>query len=110
MSEEGAEILDKARREASEMMNHGVLLWKDGKLTEAVTWMRSARAAMPVNTRVLINCAHILIAALKAQGFDQAMALEAKEVLLQVDKLAPNQRRFAQLMEQLEALTPAVEG
>ena len=110
MSEEGAEILDKARREASEMMNHGVLLWKDGKLTEAVTWMRSARAAMPVNTRVLINCAHILIAALKAQGFDQVMALEAKEVLLQVDKLAPNQRRFAQLMEQLEALTPAVEG
>ncbi len=110
MSEEGAEMLSTARREASEMMNHGVMLWKENKLTEAVAWMRNARSAMPVNTRVLFNCAHIMIAALKTQGFDSALAAEAREILLQVDKLAPNQRRFAQLMEQLSALSPAVEN
>jgi hypothetical protein len=83
-----------------------VLLWKQGNLIEAVEAMRLARAAMPVNTRVLFNCAHIMIAALKANPDHPDLAAEAKEVLLQVDQLAPNQKRFAQLMEQLVALTP----
>lgn len=109
MSEEGAELVNASRHEASEMMNHGVLLWKQGKLVEAVEWMRNARAAMPVNVRILFNCAHIMIAALKANGFDAALAAEVKELLLQVDKLAPNQRRFAQLMEQLAILSAPVE-
>jgi tetratricopeptide (TPR) repeat protein len=110
MGEEGAEMLSATRREASEMMNHGVLLWKEGKLTEAVAWMRNARAVMPVNTRILFNCAHIMVAALKSLGFDPILAAEAREVLLHVNQLAPNQRRFAQLMEQLAALSPAVEN
>lgn len=108
MGEEGAELVSASRHEAGEMMNHGVLLWKEGKLTEAVEWMRQARTAMPVNVRILFNCAHIMIAALKASDADATLAAETKEVLLQVEKLAPNQRRFAQLMEQLAILSPAV--
>jgi tetratricopeptide (TPR) repeat protein len=109
MSTEGAELVSASRREATEMMNHGVLLWKEGKLAEAVEWMRQARVAMPVNVRTLFNCAHIMIAAMKAQGYDASLAQEAREVLMAVDKLTPNQRRFAQLMEQLAILTPVVE-
>lgn len=107
MSEEGAELVSASRQQASQMMNHGVLLWKQGKLAEAVDWMRQARVAMPANARILFNCAHIMIAALKAGGADPALAAEAKEVLLQVDKIMPNQRRFAQMMEQLAILSPA---
>ncbi len=107
MSEQGAELVSASRQEASEMMDHGVLLWKEGKLSEAVEWMRHARTVMPMNTRILFNCAHIMIAAMQKKGVDPAMAAEAREVLLQVDKLTPNQRRFAQLMEQLASLSPA---
>jgi tetratricopeptide (TPR) repeat protein len=106
MSEMGAEVIETARKKAATIMNQGVLLWKQGNLIEAVEAMRLARAAMPVNTRVLFNCAHIMIAALKANPDHPDLAAEAKEVLLQVDQLAPNQKRFAQLMEQLVALTP----
>ncbi|MES2046963.1 MAG: tetratricopeptide repeat protein [Pseudomonadota bacterium] len=109
MSEEGAELVSASRQEASEKMNQGVLLWKEGKLTEAVAWMRQARIAMPANIRILFNFAHIMVASLKAHGFDPVMAAETREVLEQVDKLAPNQRRFAQLMEQLAILSPTVE-
>jgi tetratricopeptide (TPR) repeat protein len=106
MGEMGSEVIESARKEAATMMNQGVLLWKQGNLLEAVDAMRLARAAMPVNTRVLFNCAHIMIAALKANPDNPDLAAEAKEVLLQVDQLSPNQKRFAQLMEQLAALTP----
>jgi tetratricopeptide (TPR) repeat protein len=109
MGEVGAEVIEASRKEAAVMMNNGVLLWKQGKLLEAVDAMRLARAAMPVNTRVLFNCAHIMIAALKANPENPDLAAEAKEVLLQVDQLSPNQKRFAQLMEQLAALTPDEE-
>jgi hypothetical protein len=43
--EEGAELIKAARKEAADLMNKGVLLWKTGKLNEAVEWMRVARKA-----------------------------------------------------------------
>jgi hypothetical protein len=39
-------------------------------------------------------------------GYDEALAAEAHEVLLHVDRLLPGQQRFAQLMEQLAGLKP----
>jgi hypothetical protein len=47
MSEEGAEHIKAARKEAADLMNTGVLLWKTGKLDEAVEWMRVARKPCP---------------------------------------------------------------
>lgn len=110
MSEQGAALVGASRKEATEMMDHGVLLWKEGKLAEAVEWMRHARTVLPSNVRVLFNCAHILISTLQQQRGDATMAVEAREVLLQADKLAPNQRRFAQLMELLATLSPDGHG
>lgn len=110
MSEQGAALVGASRKEATEMMDHGMLLWKEGKLAEAVEWMRHARTVLPSNVRVLFNCAHILISTLQQQSGDATMAVEAREVLLQADKLAPNQRRFAQLMELLATLSPDSHG
>jgi len=116
MSEQGAVLVSASRKEATEMMNHGVMLWKDGKLAEAVDWMRDASTALPSNVRVLFNFAHILIFAMQQQGGDattpvppEELAAEAREVLLRADKLAPNHQRFAQLMELLHGRVATME-
>jgi len=108
MSDEGLALIKSSKKEASDMMNQGVLLWKTGKLPEAVAWMRDARAALPNNLRILFNAAQILISHLQQIGYDEALSREATDVLLHVDKVQPGQQRFAQLMEQLAALCPRV--
>jgi tetratricopeptide (TPR) repeat protein len=108
MSDEGLALIKASKKEASDMMNQGVLLWKTGKLPEAVAWMRDARAALPNNLRILFNAAQILISHLQQLGYDEALSREATDVLLHVDKVQPGQQRFAQLMEQLAALCPRV--
>jgi hypothetical protein len=90
-------------------MTQGVLLWKTGRLAEAVEWMRNARKAVPNNQRILFNAAQIMVSHMQQHGYDDAMYREACEVLHHVDRLLPGQQRFAQLMEQLVALQPAAE-
>jgi tetratricopeptide (TPR) repeat protein len=107
MSDEGSALIRSSRKEASDMMNQGVLLWKTGKLPEAVDWMRHARAALPSNLRILFNAAQILISHMQTHGYDEALSAETAEVLLHVDKIQPGQQRFAQLMEQLALLAPS---
>jgi tetratricopeptide (TPR) repeat protein len=109
MGEEGEDLIRRSKKEASDLMNQGVLLWKTGRLAEAVEWMREARAALPNNQRILFNAAQILVSHLQQLGYDEALAAEAAEVLLHVDRLLPGQQRFAQMMEQLAALKPAAE-
>lgn len=107
MSEEGMALIKSSKKEASDLMNQGVLLWKTGKLPEAVEWMRHARAALPNNLRILFNAAQILISHMQQLGYDIALSAEATDVLLHVDKIEPGQQRFAQLMEQLATLAPS---
>ncbi|WP_332856420.1 tetratricopeptide repeat protein [Duganella sp. S19_KUP01_CR8] len=106
MTDEGMELIKSSRKEAADMMNKGVLLWKTGKLIEAVEWMRVARKALPHNMRILFNSAQILISQLHQTGYVRELADEAIEVLMHVDAIAPGQQRFAQLMEQLAMLAP----
>jgi tetratricopeptide (TPR) repeat protein len=106
MSSEGELLIAAARKEATDLMNQGVLLWKSGQLDAAVQWMRSARALLPDNLRILFNAAQIMISHLQQQGFDQALATEAGQILLHVDQIAPGQQRFSLLMEQLAKLVP----
>ena len=106
MSDEGFALIKSSKQEAADMMNQGVLLWKTGKLPEAVLWMREARTALPNNLRILFNAAQILISHLQQLGFDPILSNEATDVLLHVDKVQPGQQRFAQLMEQLACLCP----
>lgn len=108
MSEEGVALIRASKKEASDMMNQGVLLWKTGKLPDAVAWMRGARNALPSNLRILFNSAQILLSHMQQLGYDEALGAEAADVLLHVDKILPGQQRFAQLMEQLARLAPRV--
>jgi tetratricopeptide (TPR) repeat protein len=108
MSEEGMALIKSSKKEASDLMNQGVLLWKTGKLPEAVDWMRHARDVLPNNLRILFNAAQILLSHMQQRGYDEALAAEATSVLMHVDKVQPGQQRFAQLMEQLAKLAPRV--
>ena len=109
LTEEGGDLIRASKKEAADLMNQGVLLWKTGKLKEAVEWMREARAKLPNNQRILFNAAQVLISHMRERGFDEALSLEAHAVLAHVDRLQPGQQRFAQLMEQLAALAPKPE-
>jgi tetratricopeptide (TPR) repeat protein len=106
MGDEGIALIRSSKKDASELMNKGVLLWKTGKLAEAVQWMRDARLALPNNLRILFNAAQILLSHMQQLGYDEALAAEATEVLMHVDKIQPGQQRFAQLMEHLATLVP----
>jgi tetratricopeptide (TPR) repeat protein len=110
MSEEGSALIQSSRKEAADIMNKGVLLWKTGKLVEAVAWMRNARTALPNNMRILFNSAQILISHMQQNGYTQALMDEANDVLMHVDRVAPGQQRFAQLIEQLALLVPTRHG
>ncbi|MGJ9419003.1 tetratricopeptide repeat protein [Massilia sp. CMS3.1] len=109
LADEGGDLIRTAKKEAADLMNGGVLLWKTGKLTQAVDWMREARAKLPNNQRILFNAAQVLVSHMREQGYDEALALEAHAVLSHVDRLQPGQQRFAQLMEQLAALAPKAQ-
>jgi thioredoxin-like negative regulator of GroEL len=107
LGDEGVAFIRASKKEASDLMNQGVLLWKTGKLGEAVEWMRNARKAVPNNQRILFNAAQIMVTYLQQQGYDAALSSEAYDILHHVDYLLPGQQRFAQLMEQLTQLQPA---
>ncbi len=107
LADEGTAVILSSRKEASDLMNQGVLLWKTGNYDEAVSWMRDARHKLPDNMRILFNSAQMLISYMQHNGYDQNLEREAKEVLLHVDKLMPGQYRFSQLMEQLASINPS---
>jgi len=104
MGDEGMQLVETSKREAVQLMNEGVLLARDGKLQEAVASMRRAKAAMPANVRVLLNCAYVMILYLQKEHKDPVISREARQALLQANMLAPGEKRFAQLMSQLENL------
>jgi len=109
MGEEGLDLIRSSKKEAADLMNQGVLLWKTGKLAEAVEWMRNARKAVPNNQRILFNAAQIMLSHMQQHGYDDKLSAEAYEVLHHVDRLLPGQQRFAQLMEQLAQLQPQAQ-
>jgi len=103
MGEQGIALIESTRKSAIEQMNHGVLLTQEGKIDEAIIWMRNAREAMPTNARVLLNLAYVLISYLKKVKNDVKIIAEAREVLIEANRLAPGEKRFTQLMEALKA-------
>lgn len=106
MGDQGLSIIVESRKQASDLMNRGVLLWKTGKLDDAVKWMRHARRLLPNNHRVLLNCAQIYISSMEKQGYEPQLADETREILQQIDRLAPGQQRLLALMNTLRAITP----
>ncbi|WP_148714898.1 tetratricopeptide repeat-containing response regulator [Chitinolyticbacter meiyuanensis] len=104
MRQEGAQLVEGSRREALDLMNRGVLLARDGKLSEAIDAMRAASTALPNNARVLLNFASVAVLYLQREGPDRALVAESRQALLRANQLSPGEKRFAQLMDALALL------
>ncbi len=107
MGEQGNQLIETSRQEAMLLMNRGVLLISKGQYEEAVDAMREANAAMPTNTRVLLNLAYAIITYIQKNGPSPELIEEARSSLAAANQLAPGEPRFIRLMASLNELTSA---
>lgn len=108
MGEEGNKLIETLRKEAIVLMNRGVLLISKGQYEEAISAMRDARAAMPINVRVLLNLAYVVITYMQKNGPAPELIKEARSSLLAANDLSPGEPRFIRLMATLNKFTPSV--
>lgn len=104
LEEEGRQVVQAATRAATEIMNNGVQLSREGKLEEALQMMRQARKRLPYNPRLLLNQAYLLIVAIERRGHDPALELEARDCIDTARRLKPDEKRVGELLAKLELL------
>jgi len=104
----GRSLIEKTRQEAIDLMSRGALLAREGRYSEAVDWMRQAKAALPGNARVLFNAVAVMLAYLEKLGHDDAVLEEARVTLASAVHLAPDDERAASLAERLHHLMSSV--
>lgn len=107
MSVDGAEFIARATKEANEMMDKGMMLWRSGELAEAVSWMRACRPKLSTNSRFFLNNARLLIAYIEKNGSDRRLLDEAREVIAKADILSPDNKRSAAMMEKIAGFVSA---
>jgi len=102
LAAEGDELVTRTTRAATESMNRGVKLAREGKLDEAIEFTREARARMPNNPRLLLNHAFLLIAWMEQYGRDTRVAIEARSCIEAARRLKPGEKRAGELLTKLE--------
>ncbi|OYY93161.1 MAG: hypothetical protein B7Y41_12605 [Hydrogenophilales bacterium 28-61-23] len=104
LESEGREVLQSAARIATDIMNRGVKLSREGNLDEAIELTREARAQMPNNARLLLNHAFLLIAWMEKNGRESSRVQEVRECIQIARKLKPEEKRAGELLARLELL------
>lgn len=107
MSQEAQQLIEVSRREVVDTNNRGVSLAREGKLDEAIQWLRNAKSLLPNNKRILLNFAHAAVIAMQKSGRNDEIMREARECLEKAVKLDPQEKSCAQLQEMLDALPTA---
>ncbi len=97
----GSEVLAAARRQATDSMTQGVRLMAAGDLQAALASMRAARAAMPQNTRVLLNFAAVALTCVEKQGRSPELESEVHAAISTAQALRPGDARGAELLARL---------
>lgn len=104
LEKEGRDLVQRSARAATDIMNRGVKLSREGKLAEAIQLTREARAQMPNNARLLLNHAFLLIAWMERHGRENTLNDEARECIELARKLKPGEKRAGELLTRLELL------
>ena len=104
LEKEGHDLVQRSARAATDIMNRGVKLSREGKLSEAIQLTREARAQMPNNARLLLNHAFLLIAWMERHGRENILNDEARECIELARKLKPGEKRAGELLTRLELL------
>ncbi|MFA7240428.1 MAG: tetratricopeptide repeat protein [Sulfuricellaceae bacterium] len=104
MVDEGQKLVETARKEVVDANNRGVTLAKEGKLDEAIEWLRNARNMLPNNKRILINLANVAVLSMNKNGRNDTSVQEVRECVEKVAKLDPDEKWCAQIQNALDAL------
>lgn len=104
LEEEGRQVVQAATRAATEIMNKGVQLSREGKLDEALAMMRQARKRLPYNPRLLLNQAFLLIVTIERRGHQPELEREARDCIETARRLKPDDKRVGELLAKLELL------
>lgn len=104
MGAAGRELVDKMRKEAVQDMDTGVRLASQGKLDEALEWLRQARTLMPRSPRLLLNLAYVIIALMGRNGWRHDLEMEARKAIASAREISPGDKRAGELLSKLEAL------
>ena len=104
LEDEGRELVQRSARAASDIMNRGVKLAREGKLGEAIELTREARAQMPNNARLLLNHAFLLIAWMERHGRQTVLNQEARTCIELARNLKPEDKRAGELLTRLELI------
>lgn len=107
LAEEGASLLEAARKQALVIMNEGVRLASQGKLDEGLASMREAMQLLPNNPRLLLNHAWLITASLEKQGWSHDRYMEAQRLIDSARRFAPGETRIGELRKRLEKLIKA---
>lgn len=102
--EDALGFIDASRQEVVETNNRGVILAKEGKLDEAIQWLRNAKSTLPNNKQILLNFTHAAVLAMQKSGWNDKIMSEAKECLKKVSGLDPHEKRRIHLQEMLDAI------
>ena len=101
MGAAGSAAMAAARRQATDSMTEGVRLMAAGDLPAALASLRAAKAAMPQNTRVLLNFAAVALTGIERQGRSPDVEAEARAAIVAARALRPDDPRGADLLARL---------
>lgn len=104
MGDAGRALMDASRREVADAMNQGVRLASQGKLDEALAWLRQARMLTPRNPRLLLNLAHVISVCLQKNGWRHDLEREARDSIETARLSTPDDKRIGELLTRLDAL------
>ncbi|MBV1776787.1 response regulator [Burkholderiaceae bacterium DAT-1] len=110
MSEAGKKLVESASREATELMDKGVLLTREGKLLEAINLMRDARKMMPTNVRLLLNTIYVMLLMLEKSDEELSLVEEVETLLAEVNRLQPDEPRGMDLARRFDKFKARVSA
>jgi len=94
MAEEGDKLIKKSSQEVININNQGVTLAKEGKFEEGIKLMRLALKDMPNSDLMIMNLCGMIIGLMSANGNDDRLIFEARELLDRVRKINPTNKKY----------------
>jgi DNA-binding NarL/FixJ family response regulator/Tfp pilus assembly protein PilF len=103
-------LIQRTRQEIAAINNHGVALFKQGKLTEAIGVFENANARMPDNKAIILNMTKILVFQIKASGGSEDQIMNAKRYIKKAIQLGVPFNKINLLQQELIKLASEHAG
>lgn len=103
LEKEGEALIAMTKKETVQLNNRGVQLVKAGKYSDAIEFFKKAVRGMPGSKVVNANAAQVMLLYMQKNGKDQRMLYSVKKYLDQLASIAPNYKKYHQLLKMYEA-------